>query len=81
MTIEERQEKMAKKLVTSLDELIAVFTEWDRRYREDPEAFVSEAVHLLKETAETYGDSAGPYFIKVMAELRDEAGPWIETRA
>ena len=68
--IEEQQEVMAANLVTTLDEVIATLTEWDRRYREEPEKFVSEAVHLLKGTAETYGENAGPYFIKIMAEMR-----------
>lgn len=44
------------------------FTEWDRRYRENPEWFESEAVHLLKGTPETYGDAAAPYFLAILAE-------------
>jgi hypothetical protein len=49
-------------------ELAAAFTEWDRRYREEPERFQSEAVHLLRETAETYGDACAPYLVKILNE-------------
>ena len=45
----------------TIDELAAAFTEWDRRYREEPERFMSEAAHLLKETPETYGAACAPY--------------------
>jgi hypothetical protein len=50
-------------------ELAAAFTEWDRRYREEPERFMSEAQHLLKETPQTYGDACAPYLIKILGEL------------
>lgn len=51
-------------------EIEQAFTEWDRRYREEPERFVSEAVHLLKGTPESYGASATPYFLKILDEVR-----------
>lgn len=54
---------------TTTDELAAAFTEWDRRYREEPERFESEAVHLLKGTAETYGEACAPYLLSILAEL------------
>jgi hypothetical protein len=44
------------------------FTEWDRRYREDPERFQADAARLLKGTPETYGDTAAPYFAAILAE-------------
>lgn len=50
-------------------ELAAAFTEWDRRYREEPERFWSEVRHLTKETPETYGDVAAPYLVKLLREL------------
>lgn len=53
----------------TVENLAAAFTEWDRRYREDPEAFESEATHLLKGTPETYGDVAAPYFLKILKEV------------
>ena len=53
-------------LTVTVDELKAAFTEWDRRYREDPEQFESEACRLLKGTPETYGDACAPYFVKIL---------------
>lgn len=46
----------------------AAFTEWERRYRENPEQFQSEAQKLLKDTPETYGQACAPYFIKILSE-------------
>ena len=53
-------------------EIQATFTEWDRRYREEPERFQSEAEHLLKETPETYGEACAPYFLEILKELREK---------
>jgi hypothetical protein len=51
--------------------LAAAFTEWERRYREEPERFMSEAAKLLKETPETYGDACAPYLLAILAEQAD----------
>lgn len=56
--------------VMSENEIASAFTEWERRYRENPEQFLSEAEKLLKKTPKTYGDSCAPYFIKIHCELR-----------
>lgn len=53
-------------VVTTEQQLAAAFTEWDRRFREEPERFVSEAEHLLKGTAETYGEECAPYLIALL---------------
>jgi hypothetical protein len=55
------------------EELAAAFTEWDRRYREEPDRFMSEAKRLLKGTPETYGDACAPYLVAILAELGSEA--------
>jgi len=55
------------------EEIAAAFTEWDRRYREEPERFMSEVRHLLKETPETYGAACAPYFLKIVDDLRQAA--------
>lgn len=60
---------MALKHVVTEPELAAAFTEWDRRYREEPERFMSEAEHLLKNTADTYGKRCAPYLLKILSEL------------
>lgn len=51
-------------------EIQAAFTEWDRRFREDPEKFMSQATALLKGTPETYGEAATPYFLSILDELK-----------
>lgn len=54
-------------LVTT-QSLAAALTEWDRRWREEPDRFMSEAQHLLKETPETYGEIAAPYLMSILQE-------------
>ena len=56
----------------SLSELKKVFTEWDRRYREEPERFMSEVTHLLKETPETYGEICASYFMEIINEIKGQ---------
>jgi hypothetical protein len=53
-------------ITVSEQQIVAAFTEWDRRYREEPDRFWSEAHHLLKETPETYGAACAPYLIALM---------------
>jgi hypothetical protein len=48
------------------EELATAFTEWDRRYREEPDRFESEAHRLLKSTPETYGQACAPYLIALL---------------
>ncbi len=52
------------------EQITAAFTEWDRRYREEPDRFWSEAHNLLKETPETYGAAATPYFLMILGEIQ-----------
>jgi len=59
----------------TIDQIVAAFTEWDRRYREEPERFESEAVHILKGTPQTYGEAAGPYFVAIVEEIQGAASP------
>jgi hypothetical protein len=47
--------------------LAAALTEWDRRYREEPDRFASELL-LHSGTPETYGDRAAPYLVSILAE-------------
>jgi hypothetical protein len=51
------------------EQLAAVFTEWDRRYRANPEEFWSVVRHLTQETADTYGEAASRYFLWLAAEM------------
>ncbi len=54
--------------MNDLERFAAAFTEWDRRYRESPEDFMSCAARLVKGTPKTYGDACAPYFIKILED-------------
>jgi len=58
-------EKATLTAVTESD-LAAAFTEWDRRYREEPERFEREAERLLRGTPETYGEACAPYLLALL---------------
>ncbi len=47
-------------------DLAQAFTEWDRRYREEPERFQCEAERLLRGTPETYGEACAPYLLNIL---------------
>ena len=51
------------------DVVVRAFTEWDRRYRTDPELFDNEVEHLLRNTPDTYGARAAVYFEKVLKDV------------
>ena len=55
-----------EKITADERQLAGAFTEWDRRFREEPERFEAEAVRLLKGTPETYGDACAPYLIALL---------------
>lgn len=57
--------------IGSESDLSAAFSEWDRRYREEPERFQNEARRLLdkRETPKTYGDACAPYLLSIISEL------------
>jgi len=57
------------KLTATQTELADAFTEWERRYREDPDRFMSEEA-ILEQTPETNGEACALYFIKILDELR-----------
>jgi len=62
MTTEKETAMSAARTITEAD-LAAAFTEWDRRYREEPERFESEARRLIYGTPETYGEACAPYLL------------------
>jgi hypothetical protein len=49
-------------------EIEAVFAEWARRWREEPERFQNET-HRLRGSSEGYGEAATEYFIQIWQEL------------
>ena len=64
--------QLAVMYTMSAKQIRDAFTEWDRRYREEPERFMSEARHLLKETPQTYGEACTPYFLAILQEIWKE---------
>jgi len=61
---------MSVSVQVSQDQLARAFTEWERRYREEPSRFMSEAEKLLTETPRTYGEACAPYLISIINEQR-----------
>jgi hypothetical protein len=59
----------------STEDFARAFTEWDRRFREEPDRFQSEAARILKDTPETYGDAAAPYFRAILDEMSGAPTP------
>ena len=59
---------MSDQIIATKDQLADAFTEWDRRYREEPERFMNEAARLLHTTPHNYGQACAPYLIKILNE-------------
>jgi hypothetical protein len=51
-------------------QIVEVFTEWDRLYRNDPGNFMSDVEHLLRNTPDTYGNQCAVYFEKIIDEIK-----------
>lgn len=52
---------------TTVPAIVAAFTEWDRRYREDPRSFETDMQRLQRgQTPETYGEEVTPYFMHLL---------------
>lgn len=60
-------------ITCSIPDLAAAFTEWERRYREDPDLFFSEAHKILKETPRSYGEACAPYLAAILKEQSNTA--------
>ena len=56
-------------MLVSKEKLEKAFTEWDRRYRENPSEFMTECEHLLKESPYSYGKSCAEYFTNLLKEI------------
>lgn len=67
-----RKRKTVPSYTFTESEIARTFTEWDRRYRENPEQFWSEAQHLLKSNPKDYGEACAPYFLKIHREICGE---------
>lgn len=54
-------------MTTTREHLAEALTEWERRWREDPEQFQSDTERLAG-TSEAYGDGASRYLVEILAE-------------
>lgn len=54
-------------ITTTPQQIAAAFTEWERRYREDPAGFMSDVERLQTMTPTTYGEACAPYFCSLLA--------------
>lgn len=57
---------VATQVTATEADLAAAFTEWDRRFREEPARFQSEAARMLKSTPADYGGACAPYLIGLL---------------
>ena len=58
---------------TITEEIMAdALIEWERRYREEPERFQSEAEKLLKNTPHMYGRASACYLMSIIEEQEAE---------
>lgn len=54
-------------------EIVAAFTEWDRRYREEPERFDTDMARLMRgQTVEEYGERVAPYFVELLDAVKGD---------
>jgi hypothetical protein len=58
-----------EKITCTSEDMAAAFTEWERRYREEPDRFMEESERLLRQTPETYGEACAPYFLQLLREV------------
>ena len=49
--------------------LVRIFTEWDLRYRNNPEEFMTQVDHLIKNSPYSYGLACGRYFKQLAEEM------------
>ena len=49
-------------------DVAAAFTEWERRFREEPSRFMSESQRAAEGT-ESYGEACAAYFFQVLEEV------------
>jgi hypothetical protein len=50
----------------NLEKFEKAFTEWDIRYRNNPEDFMDAVTHLLRNTPYSYGKACAVYFSNLL---------------
>jgi hypothetical protein len=56
-------------MIESKEKIEKAFTEWDRRYRDNPDEFQNDVDHLLHDTPYSYGKACAEYFVKLLKEI------------
>jgi len=56
----------------SITEIENAFTEWERRYREKPEQFISADKRLSKKPVKVYGAARAQYFLELVDKIKKE---------
>jgi hypothetical protein len=64
-----KQNTIQTKCVATSGELIKTFTEWERRWRRNPDKFYSDQ-EKLAESPRSYGESCTPYFLKILSGIQ-----------
>ena len=62
---------MAELFQVSKQELTEAIAEWDRRWREEPDAFMTQTEHLAVDTME-YGEQCATYLLFMLDEMKKE---------
>lgn len=53
------------------EQLIKALTEWDRRWQENPDDFLSYAKSLAQDPSD-YGEAAAPYLLEIIKEQKSK---------
>ncbi len=54
-------------ITCTAEDVAEAFTEWERRYREEPDRFMDEPA-LVEAGPEGYGGACAPYFLRLLRE-------------
>lgn len=57
-----------KSMDAEIEQFAKAFTEWERRWREEPDAFMGE-MERLSESCESYGEAQAQYFRELLKEV------------
>jgi transposase-like protein len=57
----------AKRFTLTTAQIAAAFTEWMRRFQENPDKFLSDQATMTQDSS-TYGTECAPYFLSILAE-------------
>lgn len=62
----------AEFMFSTQENLAAAFTEWERRFRQDPQGYVPPPTISAGVVTETYGEAAAKCLLAILHELRGQ---------